>query len=85
MDVADANCTAGLIRFTSLEYLKCLFDILGVTVKTKPNSKKKIRVFPLVPANQEQPRLRTNETYDVFMDVYQNQHSMNSNEVRDRF
>ena len=85
MDVADANCKVGLIRFTSLEYLKCLFGILGVTVKTNPNSKKKIRVFPLVPTNQEQPCLRTNETYDAFMDVYQNQHSVNSNELRDRF
>ena len=36
----------------------------------KTNSKKKIRVFPLVPDHQEQPQLRTNATYDKFMNMF---------------
>lgn len=62
----------------------CLFYVLGITVTIKPNSKKKIRVFPLVPADQQQPRLRTNTTYDAFMNVHPNQQLMKSNQLRDR-
>lgn len=50
----------------------------------KPNSKKRMRVFPLVPAHKRQPRLRTNETYDGFMKIYKKQRFTNINELRDR-
>ncbi len=58
--------------------------ILGITVAVKLNSNKNIRVFPLVPENQPQPRLRTNETYDVFMNIYKNERFKNDTELRDR-
>jgi hypothetical protein len=44
----------------------------------------KIRVFPLVPKHQQQPRLRTNETYDFFMNIYKKQHFVKDTELRDR-
>ncbi|CAF1607895.1 unnamed protein product [Rotaria magnacalcarata] len=56
----------------------------GITVVIKPKSKKKIRVFPLVSAHQQQPRLRTNETYDIFMNTYEKERFTNNNELRDR-
>ncbi|CAF4829076.1 unnamed protein product, partial [Rotaria socialis] len=55
-----------------------------ITVVIKPKSKKKIRVFPLVSAHQQQPRLRTNETYDIFMNTYEKERFTNNNELRDR-
>ncbi|CAF1661149.1 unnamed protein product [Rotaria magnacalcarata] len=59
-------------------------EIEGITVPIKPNSKKKIRVFPLVTAHQQQPRLRTNETYDEFMKIYAQERFKDTNEMRDR-
>jgi hypothetical protein len=58
--------------------------VLGITVAIKPNSKKKIRVFPLLLEHQQQPRLRTNKTYDEFMNIYKKERFMNDIEVRDR-
>jgi hypothetical protein len=58
--------------------------ILGVTVAITSKSKKKIRVFPLVPERHQQPRLRTNQTYDVFMNIYKKERLMNHTELRDR-
>ena len=48
-------------------------------------SQKKIRVFPLIPEHQQQPRLRTNETYDTFMKEYMKKKSFSYNELRDRY
>ncbi|CAF4053495.1 unnamed protein product [Rotaria magnacalcarata] len=56
----------------------------SITVVIKPKSKKKIRVFPLLPAHQQQSRLRTNETYDIFMNTYEKERFTNNNELRDR-
>ncbi|CAF1391075.1 unnamed protein product [Rotaria sordida] len=58
--------------------------ILGETVAIKKNSRKKIRVFPLIPDHQGQPRLRTNKTYDIFMKVYAQERLLNHVELRDR-
>ncbi|CAF3619678.1 unnamed protein product [Rotaria socialis] len=60
------------------------FEVKSITVVIKPKSKKKIRVFPLVSAHQQQPRLRTNETYDIFMNTYEKERFTNNNELRDR-
>ncbi|CAF3728993.1 unnamed protein product [Rotaria socialis] len=57
---------------------------LGETVAVKPNSKKKIRVFPLVPNHQEQPRLRTNKSYDIFMNKFAKERFRNDTQLRDR-
>ncbi|CAF3872548.1 unnamed protein product [Rotaria magnacalcarata] len=54
------------------------------TVAIKPNSKKKIRVFPLVPDHQEQPRLRTSKTYDIFMNKFVKECFRNDTQLRDR-
>ncbi|CAF3904140.1 unnamed protein product [Rotaria sp. Silwood1] len=59
-------------------------ELQGETVTIKKNSRKKIRVFPLISDHQEQPRLRTNETYDTFMKVYAQERLLNHVELRDR-
>ncbi|CAF3413639.1 unnamed protein product [Rotaria sp. Silwood2] len=60
-------------------------ELQGVTVPIKPNSQKKIRVFPLDPEDQQQPRLRTNETYDLSMKIfYKKHHLWNITQLRDR-
>ncbi|CAF1397355.1 unnamed protein product [Rotaria magnacalcarata] len=59
-------------------------ELQGETVAIKVNSKKKIRVFPLVSDNQEQPRLRTNDTYDLFMNIYAQNQFLHNVELRDR-
>ncbi|CAF2094813.1 unnamed protein product [Rotaria magnacalcarata] len=59
-------------------------EIKGITLPIKSNSKKKIRVFPLVTAHQQQLRLRTNETYDEFMKIYAQEPFKETNEMRDR-
>ncbi|CAF4001231.1 unnamed protein product [Rotaria sordida] len=51
-------------------------ELQGETVAIKKNSRKKIRVFPLIPDHQGQPRLRTNKTYDIFMKVYAQERSV---------
>ncbi len=61
-----------------------IVSILGITVPIKPNSTKKIRVFPLLPEHQQQPRLRTNKTYDEYMNIYKKKHFINDTELRDR-
>lgn len=58
--------------------------ISGETVQIKPNSKKRIRVFPLVADHQEQPRLRTNATYDELMQNYKKECMKSYFELRDR-
>jgi hypothetical protein len=62
-----------------------IVSILGETVPIKLHSRKKIRVFPLAPQHEQQPRLRTNETYDAFLKKYRKEHSFNHNELRDRY
>ncbi|CAM4943066.1 unnamed protein product [Rotaria socialis] len=59
-------------------------ELEGETVAVKPNSKKKIRVFPLVPNHQEQPRLRTNTSYDIFMNKFAKERFRNDTQLRDR-
>ena len=43
-----------------------------------------MRVFPVVPTQQQQPRVRTNETYDTLMKRLKRDKSLNYNELRDR-
>ncbi|CAF4767110.1 unnamed protein product, partial [Rotaria sp. Silwood2] len=59
-------------------------DLEGETVPIKANSQKRIRVFPLIPDDQEQPRLRTNKTYDMFMNIYIDEHFLPHAELRNR-
>ena len=46
-----------------------IFLYSGITVAVKEQSTKKIRVFPLLPASQTQPRLRSNTTYDEIVNI----------------
>ncbi|CAF1432883.1 unnamed protein product, partial [Rotaria sordida] len=60
-------------------------ELKGATVVINARSKKKIRVFPLIPEHQQQPRLRTNDTYDMFMKKYMKRNSFNYTELRDQY
>ncbi|CAF3359206.1 unnamed protein product, partial [Rotaria sp. Silwood2] len=59
---------------------KCL--IKGITVPTKPESKKKIRVFS-IRKNDDQPKLRNNFTYDVKMAIPESFRPKKKNARRD--
>ena len=60
--------------------------IIGVTMIINSRSQKNTRVFPLIPEHQQQPRLRTDETYDMFMKEYmKKEKSFTYNELRDRY
>ena len=61
-----------------------LFASTGVTVYVREKSKKKIRVFPLLPRTMPQPRLRTNEIYDAFMAIAPSERATNKLELRDQ-
>jgi len=61
-----------------------LFLSLGVTVEVKNESNKKIRVFPLLSADQPQPRIRTNKTYDEFINIGQKERASTAKALRDQ-
>lgn len=50
----------------------------------KNESNKKIRVFPLVPPDQPQPRIRTNETYDEFINTPRDKRASTAKSLRDQ-
>lgn len=59
-------------------------ELLGITVSIHEKSQKKIRVFPLLPVDQIQPRLRTNETYDELMKIDPKKRVTTKTELRDQ-
>ncbi|CAF4868677.1 unnamed protein product [Rotaria sp. Silwood1] len=59
---------------------KCL--IKGITVPTKPESTKKVRVFP-IRKNDDHPKLRNNFTYDVKMAIPESFRPKKKNALRD--
>ena len=59
-------------------------ELIGITVLVHEKSGKKIRVFPLLPVDQSQPRLRTNQTYDELMKIDQKKRATIKTELRDQ-
>ncbi|CAF1515715.1 unnamed protein product, partial [Adineta steineri] len=59
-------------------------EIKGITVTINSRSRKKLRVFPLVSTDQQQPRLHTNKTYDTLIKRLTKNNSLKYNELRDR-
>ena len=70
--------------FNTCLYVELLIIILlGVTVPINNESRKKIRVFPLLPEAQIQPRLRSNLTHDELVNIDENDKPNDINELRD--
>lgn len=60
------------------------FVSIGVTVEINNRSRHRIRVFPLLSSDQPQPRLRTNETYDEFVSIDQDERARTKQALRDQ-
>jgi hypothetical protein len=75
---------SAILNLESILSMCSSFAFTGVTVCVRENSNKKIRVFPLLPRNMPQPRLRTNETYDACMGIALSERATNKLELRDQ-
>ncbi|CAF4053365.1 unnamed protein product [Rotaria sp. Silwood2] len=58
-------------------------ELAGETVYTDVESNHKIRVFPLLPKRQTQPRLRSNFTHDDIINIDENDKPADKDELRD--
>ncbi|CAF5100421.1 unnamed protein product [Rotaria sp. Silwood1] len=58
-------------------------ELVGETVYTDVESNHKIRVFPLLPKRQTQPRLRSNFTHDEIINIDENDKPADEDELRD--